>query len=398
MIATPNELKRKPDETIKAYKLRLGNTKHLYPINWNQIADLINKETGENFSESKYRKWFFPYMEGYNDALSAGVNNVEQLKEIESQRRELEKEKIRLQDQRREYKNLLRYDARSEHLRDEINKAAKEVSLRKPLNWTSPLPYLTQPKEAVLLISDWHYGIISDNYWNKFNPDIFYDRINTLVSKTIEYGKQQGIKTLHVMNLGDMVSGLIHVSVRVQSSEDVISQTKLVAETISEMLVKLSSEFEKVNFYSVRGNHDRVIPQKNDQISKESFSDIIPWYVQARTTHIGNLEIMENTYDDEMIVANVCNNHVLGSHGHKDKLNEVAHTLPVMLKIIPATIVMGHYHHNFEKEFNGIDVVVNSTLSGVDEHARDIRRTSKPAQKMLVYDQTGQICTYKILL
>ncbi|WP_301993944.1 hypothetical protein [Brevibacillus laterosporus] len=40
------------------------------------------------------------------------------------------------------------------------------------------------------------------------------------------------------MNLGNMVSGLIHVSVRVQSSEDVISQTKMVAETISEMLVK----------------------------------------------------------------------------------------------------------------------------------------------------------------
>ncbi|MFB0831543.1 metallophosphoesterase [Brevibacillus laterosporus] len=398
MIATPNELKRKPNETIKAYKLRLGNTKHLYPINWNQIADLINKETGENFSESKYRKWFFPYMEGYSDALSAGVNNVEQLKEIENQRRELEKEKIRLQDQRREYKNLLRYDARSEHLKNEVLKAAKEVSLRKPLIWTPPLPYLTHPKEAVLLISDWHYGIISDNYWNKFNPDIFYDRINSLVLKTIEYGKQQGIKTLHVMNLGDMVSGLIHVSVRVQSSEDVISQTKMVAETISEMLVKLSSEFERVKFYSVRGNHDRVVPQKNDQISKESFADIIPWYVQARVSYIKNLEIIENTYDDEMIVADVCGNYVIGVHGHKERLNEVASNLPVMLKIIPSSIVLGHYHHNFEKEFNGIDVIVNPTLSGTDEYARDIRKTSKPAQKMLIYDQTGQICTYKILL
>lgn len=398
MTLVKSNLKRNPDKTIKAYKLRLGNTKHLYPINWNQIADLINNETGDRFGESKYRKWFYPYMEGYNDALSSSISETEQLKEIELQRRELEKEKIRLQDQKREYKNLLRYDARSEHLRDEIFKAAREVSSRKPLTWSSPLPYLSQQKEAVLLISDWHYGILSDNYWNKFNPEIFYERINTLVTKAIIYGKEQGITTLHVMNLGDMVSGLIHVSVKIQSSEDVISQTKIVAETISEMLGKLSSEFEKVKFYSVRGNHDRVVPQKNDQISKESFADIIPWYVQARTTQIDNFEIMENTYDDEMIVADVCGNHVIGSHGHKDKLNEVASNLPVMLKVIPSTIVMGHYHHNYEKEFNGIDVIVNPTLSGVDEYARDIRKTSKPAQKMLIYDQTGQICTYKILL
>ncbi|MDN9009519.1 hypothetical protein [Brevibacillus laterosporus] len=63
-------------------------------------------------------------MEGYNDALSAGVNNEEQLKEIENQQRELEKEKIQLQDQSREYINLSRYDSHSEHLRNEILKAA----------------------------------------------------------------------------------------------------------------------------------------------------------------------------------------------------------------------------------------------------------------------------------
>ncbi|MGG1663079.1 hypothetical protein [Brevibacillus sp. NRS-1366] len=107
---------------------------------------------------------------------------------------------------------------------------------------------------------------------------------------------------------------------------------------------------------------------------------------------------MNNTYDDEMIVADVAGHTVLAVHGHKDRVSEVAQNLTVMLKLFPVVVCMGHYHHNWEKEFNGIDVIVNPSLSGTDEYARDIRKVSKPAQKMLIFDETGQICTYKILL
>jgi predicted phosphodiesterase len=392
-VVTISPVARQLEETLPQYKERLVLNKEAYGLSWNDIAQLWFDHTGERKSDDHFRK--------YRRKLLNKSNKVEskqlEIDDFEDKIIQFQKEKYKIQDQKREYRNLIRQEARFEHLRDEIIKAVKEVANLKPLIWSKPHP-IHGAKEAVVLFSDWHYGIVSDNYFNKFNPEIFRERVQKLVHKTIEYGKLHQIKTLHCFNLGDLLSGILHVSVRVQNSEDIISQVKVVSEVLSEVLAKLASEFEEVKFYSVRGNHDRVTPNKADALSKESFADIIPWFIEARTSHISNLKVMPNTYDDEMIVADVCGHKVIGVHGHKDRVHEVAQNLTVMLKMIPATICLGHYHHNWEKEFNGIDVVVNPSLSGTDEYARDIRKVSKPAQKMLVYDETGQIATYKILL
>lgn len=69
MIFSPS-IQREQDETIKAYKLRLCRNKDLYEITWDKIAELINKETGDKFGESKYRKWYASYREGYEDSVS----------------------------------------------------------------------------------------------------------------------------------------------------------------------------------------------------------------------------------------------------------------------------------------------------------------------------------------
>ncbi|RNB59526.1 hypothetical protein EDM57_05130 [Brevibacillus gelatini] len=385
---------RQQNESLEQYKERLVMNKESYGLYWSDIAQLWLDHTGERKSDDyfrKFRKRLVKDEKQQHKQVSLKFDDVED-KIIQFQ-----KEKYKIQDQKREYRNLIRNDARFEHLKEEIIKAVHEVAKLKPINWNQPVK-ATGDKEAVVLFSDWHYGIVSDNYFNKFNPDIFHERIKTLAHKTIEYGKLHDVKTLHVFNLGDIVSGNLHVSVRVQNSEDIISQVKVVSETISEVLAKLSTEFEEVKFYSVRGNHDRVTANKHDAISKESFADIVPWYVKARTCHIPNLQVIDNTFDDEMIVADVAGHTVIGVHGHKDRVSEVAQNLTVMLKMFPVAICMGHYHHNWEKEFNGIDVIVNPSLSGTDEYARDIRKVSKPAQKILIFDETGQICTYKILL
>ncbi|MGG1664517.1 metallophosphoesterase [Brevibacillus sp. NRS-1366] len=385
------------DETLNQYKDRLVLNKETLGLSWHDISQLWYDHTGEHKSDDYFRKYRKRIPNLNNVQVKPVKKSEPESNDIQDKIIQFEKTKYQVQDQKREFRNLIRNDARFDHLKDELFKAVKEVALLKPLNWRRPYQS-NGNKEALVLFSDWHYGIESDNFFNKFNPDIFHDRVKELVHKTIEYGKLHGVKKLHVFNLGDIVSGILHVSVRVQNSEDIISQVKVVSEVMSEVLAKFASEFEEVKFYSVRGNHDRVTSNKHDAISKESFADIVPWFVQARTNQIPNLEVMNNTYDDEMIVAEVSGHTVIGTHGHKDKVSEVAQNLTVMLKLFPVAVCMGHYHHNWEKEFNGIDVIVNPSLSGTDEYARDIRKISKPAQKMLIFDETGQICTYKILL
>jgi predicted phosphodiesterase len=172
-----------------------------------------------------------------------------------------------------------------------------------------------------------------------------------------------------------------------------------ISEILAEVLVELCNEFETVKLYNVRGNHDRVTPNKKDEIAKESFNDLVPWYLKARLSHVGNLEFVENKFDDEIIVANILGHNVFGVHGHKDKVANVTHNLTMMTKIFPEYIVMGHTHHHEENEDHGVEVIVNRCFSGVDDYAKELRRTSKAAQKLIIFDKhEGRLCSYDIKL
>ena len=70
-----------------------------------------------------------------------------------------------------------------------------------------------------------------------------------------------------------------------------------------------------------------------------------------------------------------------------------------MIKKIPDYIFMGHYHRNCSDEVHSCDIVVNSSLIGADDHSKDIRKTSKPAQKFMIFvEGEGMECMYPIKL
>lgn len=388
---------RLQNETFKEYRKRLCSQKEELSLSWKDIRDNIKKEFNVDLAESTHRGWWKDYSEGFTDGSSS--NKDDALEEFQSKVEALEISKMQMQDQKRELRNLLRIKARSQHLQTEITKAIQLVSKEKPIVWRDQMSMSSKEREGILLLSDWHFGLIADNFFNIFNPEVFHKRVDKLLQETITYGKEMGMKKIHVMNLGDMISGSIHISTRVHSSEDVISQTMHVAETLCYFVSSLSEHFP-VSFYSVRGNHDRVsFGDKSAETAKESYAEILPWYMKARLSHIKAIEFVENTMDDEMIVANVMGHTIFGVHGHKDKMGTAIQNLSLLTNVIPYMIVMGHYHHDELREIiNGHLAVMNSSLCGIDEHARDIRKGSRPAQKLLCMSVEGLVCPINIYL
>lgn len=59
-----NLYKKGNNENILEYKIRLCENKSRLNLTWNDIAKLINNETGNNFGESSYRKWYNSFVEG----------------------------------------------------------------------------------------------------------------------------------------------------------------------------------------------------------------------------------------------------------------------------------------------------------------------------------------------
>ena len=398
-MSLENEYNQLPEETETDwyYRIIFGKVNKEVKMSWNDICLMLGLScSGEYLRKIAYGiKAYADYLDARNEESRAAGRNQTLFDELEEKKMALEREKMRMQDQRRELKKQLRMWSRAQHVQEEITKAI-EKNIDLPVLHTKNPKRETGTQEGVLLLSDWHIGQYSKNFMNTFNSVEFEKRIQKLVDKTIEYGHQNHIKKLHVFSLGDFINGLIHVTTRIDNTEDVIHQSMRAAETLCRILGRLSEEFEIVNAYFARGNHDRVTANKKESIAKESFFDIIPWYCQARLEGIDNIKLISNEYDDEIVVTDICGYKVFAVHGHRDKMSSVVQNLSTMLKIIPDFVFMGHFHHGAESEINGAEVVVNGSLCGTDEYALNLRRTAKAMQKFMVFNEEGRLCTYDI--
>ena len=398
-MSLENEYNQLPEESEIDwdYRIIFGKVHKEVKLSWNEICIMLGLScSGEYLRKIAYGvAAYADYLDERDKKSREAGRNQARFDELEQKQMALEREKIRMQDQRRELKKQLRMWSRAQHIQEEIKKAIQNAKDLPQLQTRKPCKE-TGTQEGVLLLSDWHIGQYSRNFNNVFNSVEFECRIEKLVDKTIEYGHKNHIKKLHVFSLGDFINGLIHVTTRIDNTEDVIHQSMRAAETLCRILGRLSEEFEEIDAYFARGNHDRVTPNKAESIAKESFFDIIPWYCEARLNGIENINLVKNEYDDEIIVTDICGHKVFAVHGHRDKITTVVQSLSTMLKIIPDFIFMGHYHHGAESEINGAEVVINGSLCGTDEYALNLRRTAKAMQKFMIFNEEGRVCTYDI--
>lgn len=353
---------------------------------------------GNCFNSSEVRKRMY----GMRALIEAKIRDEENgiidddlLNKIKEEKLELEKLKIQYQDQKREYRAFLRSDARFEHLKEEVIKAIKD-NVYKPFD----VSFIddTKNNHMVALCSDWHIGLECDNYWNKVNIEIMKERIKKYQDKIIQLATRHNVDTLHLEITGDIINGLIHTSTRIFNDEDVISQSILASELLCNMIYNIakSKTVNKINVYCTSGNHGRVSARKEESLSIENFERLIPWHLKTKLGEVQNVEIVDNEIDESIICYSFLNETIFSVHGHNDKIGTVIDDLSKMLKVFPTEVHMGHFHHDYENENCDISVVVNGCLSGVDCYAKDIRKSGKPSQTVMIYNNEGRECTYRI--
>jgi hypothetical protein len=386
---------REENESFLDFHIRLFANKDTYELDTYQIADLLNKEYGTNYSESKWRKDYAAYVYWKDYIMNKNLDK-EILDKYEDIRIESEKEKIRKRDQNREYNKKIVNQARFEGIKDDVVKAIYHLESKKPLRFNPNFDSSLSDKQGLALFSDWHFGMEVSNSTNIFNKQVFNKRVEKLVNKIIEHGKTNRIHTLHVGQLGDLLAGMIHVSTRVQANEDVIEQTKYVSEVLAEVLSTLANEFSTIKYYNVIGNHGRT-GNKHDVGIKENFEYLIPWFLEARLKDFDSIEII--TDQDGYITTKIFNEDIVLVHGNYDRVDQCVTRLPQVLGYVPSYIIGGHVHHNYEKEYGRTTVVVNGSLIGADDYAMQGRYGAKPSQKFMVFDETeGLQATYIIKL
>ena len=128
-------VKRK-EESLVSYWIRLYKNRSIYGLTFAECGELMNEVSGENWSEARWRRTIQNYLEiqDYLDQENPTGVNQDILQEIEDQKLELEKEKIKMRDQKRELNSLIRRQARLENLEDyfkEVTENFEGVSLPK---------------------------------------------------------------------------------------------------------------------------------------------------------------------------------------------------------------------------------------------------------------------------
>lgn len=395
---------KQPNETLIEYQVRLYKNKDAYGLSNIDIGNLLNNASDICKDESAWRKYTMAYMDGYDDCLEKNASLDDELQSLRTAREELYKAKVKVQDANREYRSSLRNDARFENLVDAIHSSVDKLNALKPLDIKAFQGQHLQDKVGVLMLSDWHYGDHINDFTNNFDREICQERLSMLLQETKEICKKESFSKLQILNLGDLVSGNIHVSTRVNNELDIITQVQEVSELIADFISQLSRSVPVIEFYSVTDNHARTNSSKPDHIESENFSRIIHWYLDARFKNAVNIKILNNKIngveDMEIGMIDIMGQKALFTHGHNDKLSTIVPDLTLLIKEFPIAVFTGHLHRNFEDEINEVDLIMSPSLIGVNKYAKSIRKSSLPRQKLVVFKKQNNVvkrdCTYLI--
>ena len=428
VIVYDSDTTKKSTESELEYVQRMCSTKEINKLTWKGLTELLNETLGYSFSESYYRKHFSSgdfakTVESETTSNSTAESTytyctdsdcggecskcddlpvcLESWKEellsteekVDEKMLKMRKERTKLNDERAANNRLINRLAREETIIEIARDYAKEMTSKKKL----PFPAVTQQcmidmneDEGLLLLSDWHYGMVCDNPWNKFSPDVCRVRVAKLLERVINIVKEKHLHKVTVMNLSDLIAGRIHTQIRIESRFDVITQTMEVAEILAEFITNLSLHC-KVSYYDCLDNHSRLEPNKNDSIDLESLVRIIPWYLKERLCNNENVHIYENEFGADIITCKILGHDVIGVHGDQDSPVTGIDKLTLMTHRHYDLFCTAHRHHITMNETNGTIIVGNGSLMGADSYALKCRLTSVPSQTFIVVSKSNVI-------
>lgn len=325
--------------------------------------------------------------------------------EIAAQTRELQKERQRFYDQRREYNKMLAAEGRREHLETALAIAAGKLG--ETIGRVFPdadvhdyIQAFDEKTEAILVLNDWHYGMVADNVFNHYDTDVCVDRIDHVVRETVKRLILHKCAKLHVVVLGDILHGGIHCGARVASEELVADQLMHVSEILAQAIEYLSQYVEQVVVYSTYGNHARTIQNKKDSIHRDNMERIVPWWLSQRLKCYDNIIIMPED-ENEFIFVESCGHQFVASHGDLDSVKTSPRIFATLFQkkygIDIEYVLLGDKHHRESFDELGICAMICGSLCGTDDYANSKRLYSCPEQLLLVVnEECGVDAEYRI--
>ena len=412
------KFERVEGETLEEYQMRLSVLKLVdgMDIDWTEIRDLLVGAGMESKHPDNIRKEGYAWVKAhkllekklaemedeYYYKLKRMKEKVDEeiedkrIKEINNKVLQLEKEKIKLKDQRNDLNAIKRTIARTEHLIECMEDKIDELGKIKPLLGKEVIKPINNTV-GIAMISDIHLGVGVDNELSQYNPEICKEKMNYYINEVIKYGEFNNISELYVIGLGDYVTGIIRSTNRLEARLNVVQQVMTVSELLSEAIGRLSEHFIcKVGL--VQGNHDEIrLGDKDNTLIEESFTFFIDEYLKQRLKENKNIEFLPTEdREKEYITFKINGLNLFASHGQRDRNKQLDRTIEMFDEKIDV-ILRGHFHQPCKEYKNKTLIVTNGCWSG-EPYSKRNRLYTPSVQKLLIFDEDGLVCDYDINL
>ena len=391
------------NENENQYILRICSMKEDQGWTWEDVASILNSSLGHNFGESKYRKQYQYFNKMLKDNETTFFTEDEYLEKIRSERRELEKERKKIQTEKIEYNRWLREEAREELIAEHISDAIRELPKLDVPNIIAPNQNM---RTGILAFADSHYGKdlcikgLFGETLNEYSPEIFEQRMWNLLCQTVQICNKEGFNELNVYDLGDEIEGCLRVAALMKLRYGVIESTVRYGHFITEWLNELTKHV-RVKYQMVKdSNHCqlRMLGEPKNTFKDENISYIIADKIMDRLSDNPNFEFAQNPTG--YIFDQVAGYNVFGYHGEGKALEQAIKDFSRTYKVNIDYLIGGHKHHKLSGNV-GIesDIISIPSIIGIDDYSLSLNKTSDPGATLFILEEgKGNVIEYNIKL
>lgn len=392
---------RKKNESYLSFSKRVTRALSNKIISYKEWAkSLLNENI---YGEENTRRCFVFFEKFLSILENDEINNIQdenKLQEILIAKKELEKERKKIQTINLEYNQYVRDISRFELFNEKIKEAIDNMPA---LIFSNTIQDKFNSKQtAVLCISDAHNGVeinmqtVFNEPINIYSPDILKKRLNKLADTVIkDYKNNFNYKKLIVFDLGDGIQNILRLSDIAKLKTSVIDSVLQYAEMISQFLNKIQNELNiQIEFSCLGGNHSELrLISTGRNWESENLGKVIREFIALRLKDNQNIKV--DPYSD-FSFKQIEGINILAIHGDDSKknINEISyweqyHNITIDI------LLMGHFHHQEQISLGysptgDKEIIIVPSLIGIDEFSRKNRKLARAGAKFILFEDNNK--------
>lgn len=395
------KMDRKKNESYLSFSKRVTRALSNKTISYKEWAkSLLNENI---YGEENTRRCFVFFEKFLSILENDEINNIQdenKLQEILIAKKELEKERKKIQTINLEYNQYVRDISRFELFNEKIKEAIDNMPA---LIFSNTIQDKFNSKQtAVLCISDAHNGVeinmqtVFNEPINIYSPDILKKRLNKLADTVIkDYKNNFNYKKLIVFDLGDGIQNILRLSDIAKLKTGIIDSVLQYAEMISQFLNKIQNELNiQIEFSCLGGNHSELrLISTGRNWESENLGKVIREFIALRLKDNQNIKV--DPYSD-FSFKQIEGINILAIHGDDSKknINEISyweqyHNITIDI------LLMGHFHHQEQISLGysptgDKEIIIVPSLIGIDEFSRKNRKLARAGAKFILFEDNNK--------